>query len=345
MSIESIPHAKLTDLVHNRLPDDETCLLLRQLTPDKVTFEVFDVLVRLIKNTAVPVPPLETLVLDCCGTGGSGASVFNTSTAVAFVLAAGGIPVVKFGNRSITSASGSFDFLSCLGLTSELSLQALPALLAETNLVFLYAPQCYPQFKRLSQLRKQIGVKTVFNFLGPLLNPVSPQYRLLGVSDSRMQKLIARYLAEKDERNQCSWVLHSAFEETAESVTDSCLGLDELDLHRKTTIVEVRHSEILSTSFLPELLSDMMRNNAVPSQPLLPQESADRLLAIVSGDDCYSYYYHLLCLNAGAGFCLAARTDTVSEGITFAQTLIKRGTVMAKIQQLRRSYERLAEAG
>ncbi|MBX2859950.1 MAG: anthranilate phosphoribosyltransferase, partial [Vampirovibrio sp.] len=198
---------KTEDFILGRLPEPETLALLKHLTPDVVDTQTFQLLLETMSKTASPLPQLDELdIIDCCGTGGSGRTHFNTSTTVAFVLAAAGLPVVKFGNRGLTSKSGSFDFLEALGLTAEIPLDHIGDLLQEGGVTFLYAPQCYPALAPFNQLRRGLGTRTVFNYLGPMLNPVKPTYRLLGVSQIDMQEKIANRLLN-DASSKRAWVV------------------------------------------------------------------------------------------------------------------------------------------
>lgn len=169
--------------------------LLLDITPQNLDLPTFTLAVeRLRATSAYPFPNLPFDVFDCCGTGGSGIPHYNTSTTVAFILAAGGLKVAKFGNRSATSASGSSDFLDAIGLPVEAGPEFSIDLLNEYGLAFLHAPHFYPVLAELRPLRQRLGVKTIFNFIGPLLNPANPTHRIIGVSDADVRPVIADYL-------------------------------------------------------------------------------------------------------------------------------------------------------
>ncbi|MBX9690829.1 MAG: hypothetical protein K2Z81_00485, partial [Cyanobacteria bacterium] len=155
--------------------------------------------------------------IDCCGTGGSGINKFNVSTTVAFVLAADGLPVIKFANRSASGKSGSVDFLEALGVATSVPASTYERILAKTNLLFLNAQDVYPQMRSLAPLRRKIGKPTIFNYIGPLLNPTKPSFRLLGVSNLNMLEVMARYLSAYEPRLKRALLVHSQS------------GLDELD--------------------------------------------------------------------------------------------------------------------
>ena len=157
-----------------------------------------------------------TMIIDCCGTGGSGKEHFNTSTAIAFVLAAGGLKTAKFGNKAATGKSGSFDFLQALGLPLITKPQHSYEIMAETNLCFLFAPVYYPHLAHLTKVRSKLGKATAFNFVGPLLNPVNPGIKYIGTFCPDIQRAMADY-----------YLLYS--KETKAFIVRAFSGLDELD--------------------------------------------------------------------------------------------------------------------
>lgn len=283
--------------------------------------------ITIMHQQAVSLPDLSTdKVLDCCGTGGSGLSHYNTSTSVAFVLASGGVPVVKFGNRAITSASGSFDFLEGLGIPHDVPLERLNELLAEAGIAFLFAPQCYPSLGRFNTLRKTLGIRTIFNYLGPLLNPVSPQYRLLGVSDPTMQALMADHLAS-DGNTQQALVVRGEVPEGHR--------LDEFSCHGKTIAYEVKPNQVQQRLFNAEFLGESPFNQ---NESLSVKDNLAIFNRMLTGEDTTSYYFRMVCLNAGAGFLLAGKADSLPEGVQLAQTLLKDKAVADTVAQCRRIY-------
>jgi anthranilate phosphoribosyltransferase len=176
---------------------------------------------------------------DCCGTGGSGLGRFNTSTAVAFALAATGVKVAKFGNRAATGRSGSFDFLEALGRPPGDTLTQSIKQFKQTGLTFLYAPQVYPGLKRLGILRKRLkaerGVVSLFNYLGPLLNPLQPPRRVIGVANAQVAQVMASYLAQQPS-NVCSVLCQAAG------------GLDELAPGQNNRLWWAQNGQVQSTT-------------------------------------------------------------------------------------------------
>lgn len=312
---------RLDDLIHLRMPEDQVRQMLLELAPDKVTPEILAQLLDLMSRTVVSLPELEGGLMDCCGTGGSGLAHYNTSTTVAFVLAAGGLKVVKFGNRAASSKSGSFDFLEAIGIPAENNLEKLPEILAQTGLVFLYAPQCYPALAPLAKLRRELGIRTVFNFLGPLLNPVKPAYRLLGVSHPGMQNLMAEYLAGQTETKR-AWLVHGLGEQS---------GLDEVAVHGDTRLLEVAESEVrektLSHRFDGMLSMDCEYTAA---------DNYRIFRALLDGSDTGSVCYRMVCLNAGSGFYVAGKADSPEAGVKLAEELLAEGKVKETVTLCRK---------
>ncbi|MEM0952109.1 MAG: anthranilate phosphoribosyltransferase [Cyanobacteria bacterium P01_H01_bin.74] len=360
MQSQDLSKTILADLIHDRLPPAEALKVLDHLTPASITPTDFETIIQLLQETAISLPllpkHLTANLMDCCGTGGSGMSVFNTSTATAFVLAAGGVPVIKFGNRAITSQSGSFDFLDVLGIASQSPVDLIPHQLTETGLVFLYAPQCYPGLGPLQALRKQYAAKTVFNFVGPLLNPYYPPKRLLGVSDRRMISLIARFLEKqslKKLKNSESpevktWIVHSATGSKAEN-NESFIGLDEFSVFNEAAIYKIfgnSHSPRLEyakfqdpdavfqpTPFLKQFGFHAHASEKI--QSLDPKDSAQRFLEMIHGNDQQTHEYNMLCLNAAAGFCIAGIQETMDEGFRLAASLLSSGAVLKKLNTVK----------
>lgn len=321
--------SQVEDLIHLRMTETQAVELLRQLTPERCNADVLHLLIETIRQTSVNIPDVACEAMDCCGTGGSGRSVFNTSTAVAFVLAAAGVPVVKFGNRALSSASGSFDFLECLGFPSEIALQALPNLLSECGLAFLYAPQCYPALAPFNTLRKRLGIRTVFNFLGPLLHPLRPAYRLLGVSHAGMQEVMADYLFLHEPRLQRVFLAHHPF--AGEQ------GLDEISPYGTTHVIDLEAEQSTQKTILT-----FLKDAKLPEQAGTPQENARQFLEICQGQHPDSFACESICVNAGAGLVVYGKAQTVEDGIRQAKALLADGAVLETLNRCRRAYERQA---
>ena len=311
-------------------PTTEAFAILETLQPETVSAETVELLLQVLQAQAVMPASLARLkadesatLMDCCGTGGSGRASFNTSTTVAFVLTSGGVPTLKFGNRAATSPSGSFDFLEGLGLPlNQLSAKAGNALEA-TGLGFLFAPDVYPSLKPLAHLRRQFGKPTVFNFLGPLLNPLQPAFRVMGCSAQRMMPILADVL-----KNQPS--LKKAM------LVRSATGMDEA-LPAETTegfliengVVQPWRMEAIQEKSAVEAVDFSVGNNVSWFLQLVGAEPKttlpDSLLPLVT-------------LNTGLGFWVAGKVSSVDDGIALAKELIASGALQKQLQAVQRFY-------
>ena len=204
------------------------CLaLLAQRIPEAEELAAF---AEALQESAIPFPDAGMRVLDTCGTGGDGASTANLSTLAALHLAHLGVPVLKHGNRAATSLCGSADLLEALGYDLARSPEQLAADLRERHFAFLFAPAYHPLLGRLREIRKRLGIPTIFNLLGPLLNPGKPQLQLLGVAKEALLKPIAGALAQGSV--QRAFVVHGKDAEGQ--------GLDEASIEGPTMVIEIQ---------------------------------------------------------------------------------------------------------
>jgi anthranilate phosphoribosyltransferase len=319
---------KIDDFLSLRFSDDETRSLLSSLTPERITLELFQAFLHGMQLKALAVPSVDVKTLDCCGTGGSGIPRFNTSTTAAFVMAAGGVSVVKFGNRAASSKSGSFDLLELLGIPATWPLEALPDLLESCGLVFLYAPQVYSELSGFMAVRRALGIPTIFNSMGPLLSPMRPAYRLLGVSNPSMQSLLADFLSN-DFDTEHAWILRASS------------GLDELVSDESNSIYDVRAQSKTTIELSPSVLATMSDNNR-PTLIHTPEENHLIFKELISGEDCVSSHYENVCLNAGAGIYVSGIAASLEAGIQQAKQLIADGSVQNTYNKVRKAYENLS---
>jgi len=181
-----------------------------------------------------------SFVLDTCGTGGDGAKTFNISTTAAFVISAAGVPVAKHGNSAVSSQCGSADILKGLGVKIDVDKSVMEKALNEIGICFLFAPFFHPAMKHASAPRKEIGIRTVFNILGPLTNPAGAQAQIMGVFKKDLTDLMARVLSNLG--TQHAFVVHGED------------GLDEITITGKTYVSEVKNGKVTSFEFSPEKL-------------------------------------------------------------------------------------------
>jgi anthranilate phosphoribosyltransferase len=288
-------------------------------------------------DLAIELRELGRVAIDCSGTGGSGISHFNVSTSVAFVLAAGGFKVAKFGGRAASGKSGSFDFLDCLGIGSNLALHNCADAISVCGIAFIFAPQVYPQLRRLVPLRKQFGKPTLLNYVGPLLNPLRPAARLMGISSDAARQLIAQYLQQDGTTERAMLVTAGAkldefsiHERNLVSLVDSAKGLTEFELDpANLTELHLASASVKATHESDEEILD-------------PQASFRIFSKIIEGDDISSAHFKMLLLNSAAALFVLKACKTVSEGISIAADLIADGSVRQSVATAQRFYERLS---
>ena len=248
------------------------------------------------------------LFADSCGTGGDGSGSINVSTAVAFVAAAAGLPMIKHGNRSFTSRCGSADALEALGARLDLSPAQSRRVFDETGICFLFAPLYHPGLKHAGPVRRQLKVRTIMNVLGPCLNPAEPPVQLLGVADPKLLEPVAATLAALGV--ETALVVHGA-------------GLDEVALHGETDAVRLRDGRVERLTLKPE-------DAGIARAPLAairggdPKENALRLAALLRGLAPRAEA-DLIALNAGALLMTASLAEDFRQGVELAADVIASG--------------------
>jgi anthranilate phosphoribosyltransferase len=255
---------------------------------------------------------LAARAVDTCGTGGDGAGTINVSTVAAIVAAAAGVPVVKHGNRAASSRAGSADLLEEWGVAIELGPEAARAVLDEVGVTFLFARRYHPAMRHVAPVRSALGVRTVFNLLGPLSNPARVSRQVIGVPDVRLAGLVADALARLGHRH--ALVVHG----------DD--GLDELTTTTTSTVLEVREGDVERWTVDPAALGlalarpEDLRGGDVAENRAL----ADRVLAGEEGPRA-----DLVALNAAAALVVGGRAGDLAEGLAVARTALADGSAAA----------------
>jgi anthranilate phosphoribosyltransferase len=256
-------------------------------------------------------------VVDTCGTGGDGRGTFNISTAVAFVAAGGGLTVAKHGNRSVSSRCGSADVLQALGINIALAPEKVEESLQELKLAFLFAPSFHPAMKYALAPRREIGIRTAFNLLGPLTNPAGAVVHLLGLYRGDMTRPVAEVLRNLGSKS--AFVVHGE---------DHC---DEISITGKTTICHLKDGDIQSYQIEPEM-AGIKRARLETIQGGTPEENAHILLNILGGEP--GPPRDVVLLNAAAVFVAAGQVGNLPDGIQLARESIDSGRGMKKLQEL-----------
>jgi anthranilate phosphoribosyltransferase len=259
-------------------------------------------------------------LIDTCGTGGDGASTFNISTAVAFVAAACGIPVAKHGNRSASSRVGSADVLEFLGVNLHSCRQKVEAALAEVGITFLFAPGWHPALKAVASLRKTLKVRTVFNLLGPLVNPWRPTGQVIGVFDSKLLLTIAEALQQLG--TQRGIVLHGREK------------LDEAGLGDLTDLAVLSAGEVQLTAVDPQQLG-LTAAPVTAIQGGDVRENAEILKAVLQGKGTVEQR-DVVALNAALALQVGGAVPFLDhlQGIKMAKDILESGAAWVKLEQL-----------
>lgn len=256
-------------------------------------------------------------LVDTCGTGGDGRGTFNISTIAALVAAGAGANVAKHGNRAVSSSCGSADVLSALGVCIELDAAQMSEVLRRVGIAFLFAPKLHPAMAAVASVRKELGMRTIFNVLGPLTNPAFAKRQVLGVYNERLVDVVARVLAALGARH--ALVVHSRD------------GLDEISVSAPTRVCEVRDGDVRAYDVTPEelgvgvhplhaLAGGDARANAAIARDVLGGENGAR--------------HDIVVANAGAALYVAGAAPSIREGVLLAKESIGSGAAYAKLQQL-----------
>ena len=256
-------------------------------------------------------------VLEIVGTGGDGANSFNISTTSALVIAAGGVPVAKHGNRAASSKSGAADVLEALGVKITVSPEESARILKKINICFLFAQNYHFAMKYVAPIRKELGIRTVFNILGPLSNPAGANMELMGVYDETLVEPLAQVMAKLGVVK--GMVVYGQDK------------LDEISMSAPTTVCEIRDGWFQSYQIRPEQVG----YNSCAKEELAggtPEENAQITRDILEGRE-KGPKRQAVCLNAGASLYITGKAKTIEEGVRMAESLIDSGAAAKKLEE------------
>jgi anthranilate phosphoribosyltransferase len=264
-------------------------------------------------------PKVNGRLVDTCGTGGDKLKTFNVSTAAAFVIAGAGVPVAKHGNRSVTSKSGSADVLEKLGVNLNLQPQDVEAAIEQIGIGFMFAPAFHPAMKYAAEPRREIGIRTVFNILGPLTNPANATAQLLGVYDPKLVAPMACAL----NRLGCQEAM----------VVHGLDGLDEISTVGNTLIAHLKEGNVVKTERKP---SDFGVKKAAISdlQTFTAEESAEAIFKILSGTAFPDAKTDIVLANSAAGVIVGGKAGDFKDALEIARESISSGAAYAKLKAL-----------
>jgi anthranilate phosphoribosyltransferase len=274
---------------------------------------------EVMRELVTPVSVYGDHVIDLVGTGGDGANLFNVSTAATFVAAAAGAQVAKHGNRSVSSSSGSSDVLETLGVNLDVSPEQIAACVQEVGLGFMFAPAHHGAMKHAVGPRRELGLRTLFNVLGPLTNPAGVTRQVLGVYDAALCEPLAEALARLGSEH--ALILHS----------DD--GLDEISIAAPTRGFELRAGDISPIEIDPAALGHA-HGSLDGLQVETAEESARLIRAALGGDDEVASIKarSIIALNAGAGIYLSGRVESLASGVASAEQAMVSGAAMQKLE-------------
>jgi anthranilate phosphoribosyltransferase len=304
-------------LMSGRCAEAETAALLIALRMKGETAAELATAAAVLREHMVVLETGRDDVLDTCGTGGDGSGTFNISTAAALVAAGAGVAVVKHGNRAMSSRSGSADVLAALGVCVEGDAGCARRCLDRAGLGFCFAPHFHPALKHVAPVRRRLGVRTMFNLLGPLANPARAAYQLLGVGRPELLDALAGALSILGVRHALLVCGHD--------------GLDEVSLSAPTRVREVRGHELSAWEWTPEDFG-MARCVADELRADGPQESAAVIRAVLAGEDGAAR--RVVLANAAAALLAADRVATPREGVARAAAAIDGGQARAVLERL-----------
>ena len=288
-----------------------TALSLKGETIDEITASAAGMRAHCIKLLH------EMDVLEIVGTGGDGANSFNISTTSSLVIAAGGVPVAKHGNRAASSKSGAADVLEALGVKITISPERSSEILKKINICFLFAQNYHIAMKYVAPIRKELGIRTVFNILGPLSNPAGANMELMGVFDQALVEPLAEVMANLGVNRGM--------------VVFGQDKLDEISMSAPTSVCEIKDGKFHSYVLTPEQFG-YTRCKKEDLQGGTPEENAEITRAILKGEE-KGAKRQAVCLNAGAALYIAGKAGTIEEGVRMAEELIDSGTALKKLEE------------
>lgn len=268
-------------------------------------------------NKAQPIAIKNEDLVDTCGTGGDSSGTFNISTTVAMVVAGAGLKVAKHGNRSVSSKSGSADVLENLGVKINLTPDEVAKSIESIGIGFLFAPNFHKSMKYSLGPRKQIGIRSIFNILGPLTNPVRAKYQVVGVYDPNLTEIVAEVLQKLGV--EAAYVVHGAG------------GLDEFSTLGANKVTELRDGKLKTFAIDPRDFN-LTLANLEELKGGNPMENAEIIRNVLSGERGAAR--DIVVLNAGAAIAIAGRAKSIDEGIKIAKETIDSGKAYAKLEQL-----------
>jgi len=260
----------------------------------------------------------KTYLVDTCGTGGDGIQTFNVSTLSAIVAASAGVKVAKHGGRSVSSKCGSADVLEALGVNVNLTPEKVASLVNDIGIAFMFAPNFHPAMRYAAPVRKKLGVRTIFNVLGPLANPASATHQVLGVYEASLTETMAEVLSQLGSEHVM--VVHGED------------GMDEISISSETRISELKNKSITTFTIKP---TDFGFNMADLKTIQVENVDASKAMMLDVLEGHQGPHRDITLLNAGAAIYVSGLVSTLKEGIEKAQSVIDQGLSLKKLEALK----------
>ena len=307
----------INQILSGTIKDSQIGAFIACLATRQETFEELAGAAMAMRRKSAKVQTLSKNVIDTCGTGADSSGSFNISTATAIVVAGAGITVAKHGNRSITSKCGSADVLEELGVKIDIDPEIVEEAVNETGLGFLFAPRFHNAMRFAAKARKEVGIKSIFNMLGPLTNPAAAKYQLLGVYDAKLTQMFAQTL--KTLGTKRAWVVHGHD------------GMDEITICAKTRVSELKDGLIKTFDLDPGEYYDGFADTK-DLKGGSKKKNADIIKSILKGEK--GPKRDIVLINAGAAIMIAGKADSLAKGIEKAKISIDSKNALGKLEEL-----------
>jgi len=320
---------------HQEIPHDDMLSLMRQIMQGEVSPVLISALItglrvkketigeisaaaKVMREFATPVNVTDrTHLIDTCGTGGDASHTFNISTAAAFVSAAAGVRVAKHGGRSVSSKSGSADVLEALGVNLNQTPEQVADSIGKIGVGFMFAPNYHSAMKHAAPVRRELGIKTIFNILGPLTNPAGAKNQVLGVFDAKLVSILAHVLQQLGSEHVM--------------IVNGADGLDEITISGETRVGELKQGSVTEYTICPEDFG--LQSAPITSIQVGDSEQAKAMLISVL-ENKKGPARDIVLLNAGAAIYVSGITETLEKGIHSAQRAIESGAALQKLHEL-----------
>jgi anthranilate phosphoribosyltransferase len=305
------------EIMSGNATDAQIGAIMAALATKGETFSELAGAARAMRRKALKIQTNADVVVDTCGTGGDGSNTFNISTTAAFVVAGCGVTVAKHGNRSVSSKCGSADLLEALGVNLEVGPEIVEEAVRQIGIGFLFAPMFHGAMRHASAARKELGVRSIFNMLGPLTNPAGANCQLIGVYAPELTEMFAMALDRLGAKR--AFVVHGHD------------GLDEISVCAPTRVSELKNGIVRTYDIFPERF---LGQRADPQEMIggTPVDNAAITLKILSGES--GPKFDVVLANAGAALVTAGVAEDLADGLQMAEASIYQGKAMEKLEAL-----------